>query len=304
MIRSIHTIVFLLSLMLPGPYNGQAQDIHATGRFLHDSTKIGARIPFYLIARYPQDRTLLFPDSTFDFIPFEFESKYIVPTSTTNGYSYDSVIYYLSTFDLSPMQYIRLPVYLVVMGDSSIAGTVIDSIYLKELVTQPIPDSVEVTQLPLKTDTRYLPVHWIFNYPVWAGIGAGIVLLIVLVWILLGKRIRKYYRIRRLRRNHERFIANFEGQLGKLKTRFHLRETESTLITWKRYMEQLEAKPFTKLTSRELILVEPDPNLGNSLRSIDRAIYGHEAPVDEPFRQLKDYAERKFRNKLEEVEHG
>jgi hypothetical protein len=69
-------------------------------------------------------------------------------------------------------------------------------------------------------------------------------------------------------------------------------------------MEQLESRPYTKLTSRETTQMENNEVLGKNLHSIDGAIYGHSTTVLEPLEDLRRYADQRFAKKLEEVKHG
>ena len=91
---------------------------------------------------------------------------------------------------------------------------------------------------------------------------------------------------------------------GSQKSAFSPTHTEHALAHWKKYMEQLESMPYTKLTSRETTQLENNEGLGRNLHSIDGAIYGHNTTVLEPLENLRQYADRRFAKKLEEVKHG
>ncbi|MDH4296632.1 MAG: hypothetical protein OEV74_10155, partial [Cyclobacteriaceae bacterium] len=80
--------------------------------------------------------------------------------------------------------------------------------------------------------------------------------------------------------------------------------TENALSQWKKYMEQLEARPYTKLTTRETLQLEKNESLGHNLHVIDGAIYGHNTTVIESLEHLKAFADQRFSQKLEEVKHG
>jgi hypothetical protein len=89
-----------------------------------------------------------------------------------------------------------------------------------------------------------------------------------------------------------------------LKTTFTTPTTESALAAWKRYMEQLESRPYTKLTTRETLRLIKEPALTEHLSRIDKAIYGHNTSVIESLENLKTFAEQQFKRKLKEVQHG
>jgi hypothetical protein len=69
-------------------------------------------------------------------------------------------------------------------------------------------------------------------------------------------------------------------------------------------MEQLESRPYTKLTTRETVRIENNEDLGKNLHSIDGAIYGHNTRVIESLESLKQFADQRFGKKVEEVKHG
>src|SRR5688500_16042359 len=89
---TFHVMIFFFILSV----TTQAQDVKVSGGFLKDSVQIGEPVAYFLSAAYPQALTVLFPDSTFSFAPFEFNRKRLSPTYTVGGVSHDSVVYYLS----------------------------------------------------------------------------------------------------------------------------------------------------------------------------------------------------------------
>jgi hypothetical protein len=121
------------------------------GGFFKDSLRVGDQTGFFLAAEYPTNLNILFPDSTFSFSPFEYESKKYFPTRTTAGRSYDSVIYYVSTFEVDPIQTLSLPVFQFNRMDCTVYQTPRDTILLTELVKD-LPDTVTVKNLPLKVN--------------------------------------------------------------------------------------------------------------------------------------------------------
>jgi hypothetical protein len=80
--------------------------------------------------------------------------------------------------------------------------------------------------------------------------------------------------------------------------------TEATVAHWKKYMEQLERKPYTKLTSKEIQRIERNEGLGNILHSIDASIYGHSTATTALFEDLKVFTQERFHQKLQEVKNG
>jgi hypothetical protein len=293
---------FCLGLFI-GMVSVHAQEVRVQAGFLTDSLAIGDVGGYYLTARYPSDLNILFPDSTFNFAPFEYVRKVYFPTKTANGKSYDSTIYYLSTFEIEKLQTLSLPVYQFNDLDTISYASPRDTIRLIELVKN-LPDTLAVKNLPLKTNTAYQLVPFLFNYPI-LMIVVGVLLASALIgWLIFGKRIRRHYRIKRMEKSYQKFLGAFTRQVDEIRQSFSPVRTEHALVEWKRYMENLEARPYTKLTARETMRMEGNEALGANLHTIDGAIYGHDTSVIEPLEHLKSYAHQRFSKKLEEVKHG
>ena len=79
-----------------------------------------------------------------------------------------------------------------------------------------------------------------------------------------------------------------------LKQHFHPLPRRTQLSLWKKYMENLEARPYTKLTTRETIQLENNDVLGRNLHAIDGAIYGHDTSVIESLENLKQFCRPAF----------
>lgn len=285
---------------------GHAQEITVHGKFMTDSVRLGEPVQFYLVARYPSQRQLLFPDSTFSFAPFEFQKKRFFATKTENNQSYDSAVYTLNSFEIEPVQTLKLPAFILLGADCTAYYTDTDTLFFKNMVKkEDVPDSLAANQLPLKTDTAYRAVNWMLNYPLVIIILGALIILLVVLWVIFGKRIRKHFTIKRLMRTHESFINRFEQSLDQLTQRFSPEQAESSVVIWKKYMETLSPVPYTKFTTREIRQHEPNEEVVRSLYSIDRMIYARRSPDSlESFQQLKEFTQNQFTKKLEEVKHG
>ena len=291
------------TLALLCSFRASAQDFRVNGAFLSDSLKIGEQTAFYLAIHYPQDQTILFPDSTFNFFPFEYQHKRYYPTETNHGVSVDSVVFYLTTFEVDRAQYLNLPVFVVQEQDCTVMRSMVDSVLISQMVAA-VPDSISIDKLPLKMNTAYQRVFFQFNFWMMAIILAVLALVGVVVWVFFGKNITKYFKAKRLVRNHTQFVAAYNSLLGQLQATFSPNTAESALSTWKKYLEQLESKPFTKLTTRETLRLLRDEQLAVGLRTVDRAIYGHDTQVIESLENLKHFANRRFSEKMDQVRHG
>lgn len=302
--RAICKINLFLFLFLISCTAAKAQEIKVSGGFLKDSIRIGEPIEYTLSVSYPQQLTVLFPDSVFAFSPFEFTSKKFRPTHTQNGISHDSVIYYLTTFEIDKIQKLSLPVFVTTAKDCTQYFAPADSVYLVEL-TKNIPlDSITAQNLPLKTNTFYEKVFSQFNYVVVLIIATVIVIAALITWIFFGKKIIRYFKKKKLIKNHQQFIYTFTSQVNQLASHFSQQQAEQTVSFWKKYMEQLEQKPYTKLTTRETIAMLKDRELEKNLQLLDRAIYGNQTQVIDPLNNLQEAAEFHFNKKLEEVSNG
>lgn len=295
--------VVTITLLVIASATSVAQDVKVRSGFFADSLAIGDKTGYYLTARYPSQLNILFPDSTFNFAPFEYQRKVYFPTQTTNGTSYDSVVYFLSTFEIDKLQSLSLPVYQINPMDCTVFVSNRDTIRLSEYVRN-LPDSITAQNLPLKVNTAYQNVSQLFNYPILLIVLGVLLFLSILGWLIFGKRIRTYYRLKSMQKLHEKFIAAYSDQVEKIRQSFSSPNTETALLQWKRYMEQLESRPYTKLTSRETSRLENNDVLGKNLHTIDGAIYGHSTNVMGPLEQLKDFAQQRFTKKIEEVKHG
>ena len=175
------------------------------GRFLADSIKIGEQIPYSLTVRYPSSLNLVFPDSTFSFAPFEIQKKKYFPTLSKNNISYDSTVYFLTTFEIDSIQILRLPIFSIHAKDCTAFFASPDTIFLKQLI-KVVPDSIAAQELPLKTNTAYQNVKWLLNYWVFIIIISALLISAVTVWLIFGKRIKRYFILRRLQRKHNSFL--------------------------------------------------------------------------------------------------
>lgn len=282
---------------------GKAQNVTVNGGFLSDSLKIGEQTAFYLSAHYPSHVTILFPDTTFSFAPFEYQKRQYFPTKSNGGVSVDSAVYYLTTFEVDRVQMLNLPVYIVQVQDCTMVESPMDSVLITQLVAK-VPDSLSVDKLPLKMNTAYQKVFFQFNFWIVLIIAGVLILLALVVWIFFGKRIRHYFKIRSLKKQHAQFAAAYTHVVQQVQSTFSAMTAEHALSLWKKYMEQLEARPYTKLTTKETLSLVHDDRLLQNLRSIDTAIYGHNTSVYDSLNYLKNFADERFTKKLEEVNHG
>jgi hypothetical protein len=295
--------ILVLSVCLLVSFVSSAQEVKVRGHFSADSIQIGKPVSYYLSARYPQKKTVLFPDSSYSFAPFEFQKKEYVPTVTKEGISYDSVIYTLTTFEIDSLQLLSLPVFVVEEQDCTRVAPITDTLIFDKVVEN-LPDSTQLAKIPLKTNTNYWSVSWLLNYPLLSIIGGAIIVLLVIAWLVFGRRIRQYFQRRRLEKNHRSFLENFSQWIERSEADGTAKSTETALFIWKKYVEDLLGRPYTKFTTKEISQYETDHRLIESLWAIDRMIYAQQSQGKGLFAHLKSYCEDQYHNKLEEIKNG
>jgi len=292
--------LILLILFLVIGVGAKGQDTKPYGYFLEDSVKIGELIPYSLSYKDKRNRKVIFPDSTFDYSPFELFDKAYFDTESDTINSIDSAVYYLATFEIDTIQRLSLPVYIFAGEDSIEVFAEFDSITLDQVVLQ-MPDSVA-----LEETAAYNPVGYQFNYPYWI-IGLvilGIIALVVaIVW---GKTITKKIKLYRLKKALEKFNLRFEEEINSISSESTQNEIEQVLKYWKQYMEGLERIPYTKLTTKELIKIQQNTSLEETLKSIDRSIYSkpQTEALHADFDFLKDYSTDRYHYVTEEIKNA
>jgi hypothetical protein len=286
-------VFILLFWVLSSPVFGQA--VVPYGIFHKDSVKIGESLPYSLWVRYPKNKDVAFPDSLYDYSPFELERRDYFTTKSDNLESLDSVVYYFTTFEIDTIQYLTLPVFLLNEYDSTTLYTQKDSIILDQVVVE-IPDSVAVL-----VNTKYQKVPLAFNYPYFT-IGVIIVLVIILaIFLIFGKKIKKVIRVYWLTKRHKKFLKSFNVLLLDQPI-----EVERTLSAWKVYLEKLLSQPYSKLTSREIVALSAHQKIEEYLKVIDRHIYGGSKGVDtkSAFEQLLLFTVEQFTTRIKEIKNG
>jgi len=293
-LRAAAALAFLTAFVAPGV----CQDAAPKGRFMADSVRTGEIAAYVFSFRYPAEKEAVFPDSNYNYYPFEFIRKEFFPTRTNAGVSFDSAVYYLASYEALDVLPLSLPVIVLENGDSVAYFSEPDTLIFKATVTA-MPDSIQ-----LKESTAYLPVRTTFNY-IHAALATLIVLAVAGVAALLfGKQIRRAYRLYKLKKDYVRYIGTMSRLLENINGDASIR-TGHALIEWKKYLERLDNKPLTKLTTKEISRIYCDKAVEESLRGIDRALYGN--VVDERLKEwlerLVDYSKERYRNKTEEVKH-
>ena len=233
-------------------------------------------------------------------VTFEYNSKIYFPTKTGSLLSVDSVVYKLSTFEIDSIQYLQLPIFILKDKDSITVLSTLDSIRLIKVVSE-IPEKPE-----MKANARLFKIPRQFNYP-YLLIALGVLLVVALtLGLFFGKQLSKAWKIYRLEKIHKKFIARFLNLMHDITTDNPEKTPEHVLVEWKNYMERLEKKPISKLTTKEILVLHSRGQLKDNLKLIDRSIYGGEKGNDlfTSFEYLMNFCIEIYNQKITEIKNG
>ena len=277
-----------------------AQHIQPRGEFIEDQVKIGEEIIYSLSLKYPRGTDILFPDSTYDFSPFEYNSRTYFKTSSDSAQSFDSVIYRLSTFEVDSIQYLQLPIFELSDEDSFKIYASIDSVQLIHMITE-IPENPE-----MKANAGPIALNKQFNYPYLLIVLGILLILILVVSLFFGKQLLKAWKAYRMKRAHKKFIEQFFNLMRDTSSNNPSKAPEHVLAFWKRYLERLEKQPISKLTTKEILVLHGNSELRENLRIIDRSIYGGEKGNDlfASFDYLMKFSIKVYNQKIKELKNG
>jgi hypothetical protein len=253
--------------------------------FFEDSVMVGKEIKMALSYRHSSKSDILFPDSSFDFSPFQFVSYELFETKTEQGKSRDSVVYTLVTYALDSVLYLQPYIKNLASGvkvysdsasvflKSSISGTA------QKRVRETVPLYVVKKDVNLPKLTYYLLGMLVFGF---------------LLFVFFGDWVKIKYSLWKFDRRHKRFLVEFKKRSGRPKL---LNNNERAVQEWKIYMEALEGVPVSTMSTSELGKLYPDPRLEYALKMFDSAIFGgvisEELPV--AYQIMEDFAVRRYR---------
>lgn len=291
---------FIMLLTLLVSINLSAQEITVRGGFVQDSLLIGQDVQFWMTASYPPELEMAFPDSLYSFTPFEFSSKNYYPTTLKGMLAFDSTIYTIQSYEIDKIQFLKLPAIILSGTDSTVIQTPLDSIFLTELAPM-VSDSTK-----LKENLAYQNVDTQFNYPLMYYILGGFILLTIILLLIFGKRILKWLKLRKLKKQYQQFSEIFGSYITKLKVDPAPELAEKALVSWKGYQQRLDKVPFSVMTTKEILNNEFTQEIESPLRSIDRVVYGKRIQEDifQDFQQIEDFTQERYSKKVEEIKDG
>ena len=292
--------LFFTLMILFFSLNLSAQKVQVKGGFVEDSLLIGGDVRYWLTATYPPNLEMSFPDSLYTFTPFEFSGKEYFPTVIRDGLAFDSTIYIIQSYEIDKVQYFQLPAAVLNGADSTVYQSDLDSIFLTELAPF-VSDSTK-----LRKNLAFQNVNRQFNYPLMYYILGGLLLLAVVLLLIFGKRIIKWIKLRRLRKQYEKFSETFSAYIKQLKVDPEPNLAEQALSSWKQYQQRLEKVPFSVMTTKEILAEDFTKELNDPLKSIDRVVYGRriQENVFQDFQQIEDFTQDRYSKKVMEIRHG
>ena len=242
-----------------------SQEIDYNIFFKEDSVKIGDTITLISTLKYPINIEIIQPDSSYNFMPFEFIDKIVFESSSTNNLIFDSTLYFLQTFELDSIQSISLTSYIISRGDSLEILSNSDKITTISLVKE--------INSKTKKNTLFEKINSIFNSKKFLTITGVIISIIVLIYLVFRKKINKYFKIKRIKSETDYFKNEFDDILSNYQNTNDIKFLENLLLKWKRFMEKLSKKPYSSSTTSEISIFNKNAKNIKTLREIDKCIY-------------------------------
>lgn len=254
----------------------QAQSPEVEGYFLQDSAKLGERVAYILKAKYGTGHNIVFPDSTYDFTPFVLLDKKTYMSTTADGVTLDSAVYFISNFSLDPVIDFSLPIYEIFKYDSLVHRPLESSLAL-QLMINPLPQ-----ELSFRDNNVYQPIETDFNYPLLIAILVAAIVLALVIAFFFGKKLGRQYEIWREKRKYKRFVQRWKKAESAFAKRPDMDHADELLGLWKTYMEHLKAKPFREWTTLEISDFLENKDIIKDFREIEMIIYAGKSGKDLP----------------------
>jgi hypothetical protein len=273
------------------------------GKFLSDSVKVGLPVQYALSYRHKATADVFFPDSAYNFAPFEMVKREYFNTITDQNGSLDSVVYTLISFEVTPVQELSLPVYVRAKRDCTRVFAPMDYVVLNSI----IDPNVRIDSLSLKKDTRLIPIAQQVNFPLIFLIIIGLLLIVGMVFWFFGKPIRRQVRLFNFKRRYDDFRKLFQRlSRGTEDAKKRLENIEKAVVLWKKYIERIENKPFTTFTTKEILDNLKDSRLSDALREIDATVYGgvYSSKTIASLQVLQELAEGLYRERRMDLVTG
>lgn len=298
-------ILLLFSLLIRAQPPAQPMLV---GRFLMDTIDIGRPFQYALTYRHPPAVDLLFPDTARQFAPYKVENVALYATRTTGtglaAVSVDSAVYTLLSFETDSVQLLRTSVRLMNTADCTDVFTQTDTVFLRSKVNPALADLTDYASLTLATETKLAPLRQQFNYPVLGLVTAGLALVSSILYRIFGRVIRRQWRLYQLNRRHRQFLREFNRLSLVINSDSAADVANQAVISWKMYLEKIEQRAYSSLTTSEIAERVADDRVTNALREADRMIYGgaFSAQSTASLRVLSDVATQRYQHRRADLE--
>ena len=253
-----------------------------------------------MTALYPADVNLTLPDTNYNFSPFEFISKSYDPTVSRGSLLFDSVTYTLQSFEIDTVQYLQSVAKIWKEDGFTKIEPPIDSIIFRDLVEN-VSDTVA-----LHTNLQLAKVKKTFNYPLFSIIGVGFFIIALVVFLIFGKKVRRAWRIRRLRKAYTEFSIKITDCIKIIRKEPTPQNAEFAVAIWKKYLEKLEKKPYSKYTSKEILSFPNNRELNDALNAIDCTVYGEQVQKElyKSYQEIEDFTQHRYNMALDSIKNG
>ncbi|MEM6345578.1 MAG: hypothetical protein AAF927_16920 [Bacteroidota bacterium] len=266
-----------LALMLILPCLGQRNRIVAELNFLADSLTLGKVVPIELKVIHPKDVSVIFPNHTANFRPFELVDFQAQPTIFTGNMLTDVAVYQVKSFDIADQQYLKLR-FGSIMGTDTNWRHVVNSDTI--FFARNLP--AEFEDLAFKRFEALTELEEARSYRGLITLLTAIILIIGLFLLILRRPIRRYLAVR----SHNLEWQGIKRQLKKL-SQVHDQRIFFPAINklWKAYLDPDNKLALLSLTTTELrteisklkyLTLEHQQNLIKTAVAADQVIYaGH-----------------------------
>lgn len=285
-------------LLLPVCLQAQSNVDMPLLQFQEDSVLIGMPTPVSFRFKHFWKQEIVFPDSTYNFSPFEFHKKEIFPTSTIDSISTDSVVYWLTTFEIDQKQSLKLPIFVPTKKDSIALYSNEDTIALKEVIPV-VTDDLKVIE-----NTAQLPLENTFNTPLFIVITLLLMGIIITVLIVFKKNIKNAFISYRLKRNYTLFLSRFDEQYGRFNQESTDKNLEKLVLIWKKYLEKMMHIPITKWSTKEIDSHLQHEEIHVKLKAIDRQIFGGISLESKDMEVLRLYGIEQYHSAITDLKNG
>lgn len=296
MIQSFRSIQ--LSLFVLVPLIGLSQwSGTPVGKPLVDSLVVGKVFSYALSYGHSSETEVYFPDSTYNFYPFEFKSQKLFTTFTGKQGSLDSTVYDLVLFDVLPRPTIQLPVFVANGRDCTTVFSNTDTLRLS------LVSKVNLGDTELREEEELLQEGFYINYSQVVFTAVAFFIAAGLIYWFFKEEVNRQWKLFKLFRRNREFVRAF-NKLAAARNRLNRSKSiERAVIVWKEYLQRLLNRPFSTYTTREISDYFRRPALSGALKEADRTIYGQAESLksDEALLVLMEVSQVLYQEKRREI---